>query len=250
MSLLLPEALFTQTATETPFVPGELALSVWVSLSVNTPLGGLTLASTLEGRKSRRLKTSSWLVAGLNRVSFCFEIFDREIFKEVCPGKDAEYGLDHYLAAVQYCAALGRKAPRSEPWVTNGEIIAGLEPPESSIRAIDWITSVGAIPTVCVFRPTVGSDMEHWPPPDFNDMRHVLASMYDACRRHHVPIGLAPNIEVSLVVNPDDAALLAARTPQMVAYELWRRALRIATRPVFARRMRASRRRCAEGTHG
>ena len=33
--------------------------------------------------------------------------------------------------------------------------------------------------------------------------------MYDACRRHRIPIGVAPNIEVSLVVNPDDAALLA-----------------------------------------
>ncbi len=51
---------------------------------------------------------------------------------------------------------LGRKGPRDEPWVTNGEIIAGLEPPASTIEAIDWITSVGAIPTVCVFRPLVG----------------------------------------------------------------------------------------------
>ena len=38
---------------------------------------------------------------GLNRVSFCFEIFDRDTFKDVCPGKQAEYGLDHYLEAVR-----------------------------------------------------------------------------------------------------------------------------------------------------
>ena len=81
--------------------------------------------------------------------------------------------------------------------------------------------------------------MEDWPPPDTTTCGSVLAAVYDACRRHHVPIGLAPNIEVSLVVNPDDAALLAPVTPGMVAYELWRRALRLAARPVFARRMRA-----------
>ncbi len=81
---------------------------------------------------------------GVNRVSFCFEIFDRQLFQEICPGKHAEYGLDHYLEAIRYCAALARKGPTDEPWVTNGEIIAGLEPPESSIRAIDWITGVGA----------------------------------------------------------------------------------------------------------
>jgi len=76
---------------------------------------------------------------GLNRVSFCFEIFDRDIFKDICPGKHAEYSLDYYLEAVRYCAQLGKKGPKDEPWVTNGEIIAGLEPPDSTIKAIDWI---------------------------------------------------------------------------------------------------------------
>jgi len=66
----------------------------------------------------------------------------------------------------------------------------------------------------------------------------VLAAVYDACRRHRVPIGLAPNIEVSLVVNPDDAALLAPVSSSTIFYEGWRRLLRVAARPVFARRMR------------
>lgn len=58
---------------------------------------------------------------GVNRVSFCFEVFDRRIFHELCPGKDAAYGLDRYLEAIRYCAALAGKGPRREPWVTNGE---------------------------------------------------------------------------------------------------------------------------------
>jgi hypothetical protein len=124
----------------------------------------------------------------------------------------------------------------------SGEIIAGLEPIDSTLAAIERIASVGAFPTVCAFRPTVGSEMEDWPPPDYDDMRRVLAAVYDACRRHRVPIGLAPNIEVSLVVNPDDAALLAPRTAGMLTYEAWRRVLRLAARPVFARRMEAGRR--------
>ena len=98
---------------------------------------------------------------GVNRVSFCFELFNREKFVSVCPGKNREYGLDRYLEAVEYCATKVPPTGRGfEPWVTNGEIIAGLEPPEDSIRAIDWITSVGAIPTVCVFRPLAGTDLE------------------------------------------------------------------------------------------
>ncbi len=50
---------------------------------------------------------------GVNRVSFCFEIFDRELFKETCPGKHAEYGLDHYLEAIRYCASARRREGRA-----------------------------------------------------------------------------------------------------------------------------------------
>ncbi len=148
---------------------------------------------------------------GVNRASFCFEIFDPEIFKDVCPGKHAEYGLDYYLEAVRYCATLGKKGPRREPWVTNGEIIAGLEPPASSIRAIDWITSVGAIPTVCVFRPLLGTDLEHADPPKTEDMIPVFQRLYEACMEKALPIGCAPNIHVSLVLLPEECRHFSSR---------------------------------------
>jgi hypothetical protein len=148
---------------------------------------------------------------GVNRVSFCFEIFDRQLFQEICPGKHAEYGLDHYLEAVRYCAALSHKGPRHEPWVTNGEIIAGLEPPESSIRAIDWITSVGAVPTVCVFRPLIGTDLQHLEPPRTEDLVPVFRHRYEACMEHGLPIGVAPNLHVSLVMLPEECRFLSPR---------------------------------------
>jgi hypothetical protein len=148
---------------------------------------------------------------GVNRVSFCFEIFDRARFREVCPGKDAEYGLDHYLEAVRYCATLGEKGPRDEPWVANGEIIAGLEPPESSIAAIDWITSVGAIPTVCVFRPLKGTDLEDAEPPDTEAMVPVFRRLYEASMERGLPIGCAPNVHVSLVMLPEECRWLSPR---------------------------------------
>ncbi|HSG40333.1 MAG TPA: radical SAM protein, partial [Thermoanaerobaculia bacterium] len=148
---------------------------------------------------------------GVNRVSFCFEIFDRQLFEEICPGKHAEYGLDHYLEAIRYCATLAKKGPKDEPWVSNGEIIAGLEPPESSIRAIDWITSVGGIPTVCVFRPLTGTDLEHMEPPRTEDMVPIFRHLYEACMERGLPVGVAPNIHVSLVMLPDECRALSSR---------------------------------------
>lgn len=146
---------------------------------------------------------------GVNRVSFCFELFNRERFVEVCPGKHRKYGLDRYLEAVEYCAReVGPTGREFEPWVTNGEIIAGLEPPQDSIAAIDWITSVGAIPTVCVFRPLVGTDYAHLDPPKTEDVVPVYRRLYEACMERRLPIGVAPNVHVSLVMLPNEARML------------------------------------------
>jgi hypothetical protein len=93
--------------------------------------------------------------------------------------------------------------------VTNGEIIAGLEPPESSIRAIDWITSVGAVPTVCVFRPLSGTDLQHLEPPRTEDMIPVFRRLYEAVMEHGLPVGVAPNIHVSLVMLPEECRMLS-----------------------------------------
>jgi hypothetical protein len=149
---------------------------------------------------------------GVNRVSFCFEIFDEATFERICPGKNREYGLRRYLEAVEYCARLGRGgASRFDPWVSNGEIIAGLEPPASSMAAIDWITSVGAIPTVCVFRPLQGTAMQDDPPPRTEDLVPVFRRLYEACMERDLPIGVAPNVHVSLVLLPEECRLFLDR---------------------------------------
>jgi hypothetical protein len=170
--------------------------------------------------------------AGVDHLSFCLELLDPDWFARICPGKDRMHGQELFIDAMNYCAA---RMPRG---AVSGEIIAGIEPIDRTLEAIDLITSLGAFPTVCIFRPTVGSDMEDWPPPSYEDMRRVMAHMYDACRRHWLPIGAAPNIEVSLVVNPDDAAMLAEPGAGYYAYEAFRRLVKVAARPVFRHRMR------------
>jgi sodium-dependent dicarboxylate transporter 2/3/5 len=174
---------------------------------------------------------------GVNRVSFCFEIWDRDIFADVCPGKHREYGQARYLEAIRYCAGLGRRGPWSEPWVTNGEIIAGLEPAASSIAAIEWITSVGAIPTVCVFRPLQGTDYSRLAPPRTEDMVPVFRALYEACMARGLPIGCAPNVHVSLVMLPEEARSLSPR--RFPLRELKRRALKRAVAFQLERRFRA-----------
>ncbi|MEK7282220.1 MAG: radical SAM protein [Acidobacteriota bacterium] len=177
---------------------------------------------------------------GLNRVSFCFEIFDEAVFRRICPGKNREYGLKRYLDAVEYCARLGL-GRGLEPWVSNGEIIAGLEPPASSMAAIDWITSVGAVPTVCVFRPLVGTDMEDAPPPETEDLVPVFRRLYEACMEKRLPIGVAPNIHVSLVLLPEECRWFLDHPRKYWRRELKLKAMSALFRMQFERRLPATR---------
>ena len=172
------------------------------------------------------------IAAGVDHLSFCVELIDPAWFAKVCPGKARSLGQELFFDAMTYCT---RRMPRG---AVSGELIAGIEPIANTIQGIERIARAGAFPTVCIFRPTAGSSMSDWPSPAYHDMRTVMAAMYDACRRHYIPIGVAPNIEVSLVVNPDDAALLAPRTAAFYAYEAWRRALRAAAKPAFQWRLR------------
>ena len=174
---------------------------------------------------------------GVDHFSFCVELLDSSWFSRICPGKARTLGQPLFFTAMEHCASKLRRG------AVSGEIIAGLEPIDNTIEAIERITAIGAFPTVCIFRPTIGSEMEDWPSPRPEEMVTVMRAMYDACRRHRIPIGVAPNIEVSLVVSPDDAALLAPRTAGFYGYELWRRAVRMAARPVFGQRLRARARR-------
>ena len=169
--------------------------------------------------------------AGTDHFSFCYEFEDPEVFARICPGKQATLGQEGFFAAMEYTAKrLGRGR-------VSGEIIAGLEPVEATKRGIDRIVAAGAFPTVCIFRPTVGSELEHEPPPDPEAMKEVFGYLYEACRREGLPVGVLP-IEVSLVVQPEEAAPLAAPSGPFRIYE-WKLALmRSLARPYVAWKLR------------
>ncbi len=140
--------------------------------------------------------------AGVNNVSLCFELWNDEAFTHACPGKARRAGLDRYRESISYCARdVGFDT-------TNGELIAGLEDPAASMAAIDWLTDVGAIPTVCVFRPLVGTPLENRQPPRTEEMVPVFAHTYRRCIERGLPIGVAPDLRVSIVLTPDECRWL------------------------------------------
>lgn len=141
-------------------------------------------------------KYDEMIDAGADHFSFCYEFHNPKVFQEVCPGKDRHLGQKAFFDAMEYTTGKMGKGRNS------GEIIAGVEPLEDTFAAIDYITAVGAFPTICVFRPVIGTDMENYPSPKYEDMLLVFRRMYEACRDNAIPTGIAPNIRTSLVVLP------------------------------------------------
>lgn len=173
--------------------------------------------------------------AGADHFSFCYEFEDPEVFARLCPGKEQTIGQQGFFEAMEYTSKI------LGPGRVSGEIIAGLEPIEATVRGIDRIVAAGAFPTVCIFRPTIGSELENEPPPDPEAMKEVFAHLYTACRDAGLPVGVLP-IEVSLIVQPEETADLVAPTFSSRVYQWKLAALRQLARPYIAwkRRPRAA----------
>jgi solute carrier family 13 (sodium-dependent dicarboxylate transporter), member 2/3/5 len=173
--------------------------------------------------------------AGVDHFSFCYEFEDPEWFERICPGKAQTVGQKGFFEAMAYTAGRMGKGRVS------GEIIAGIEPIEATKRGIDRITDAGAFPTVCIFRPTIGSELEDVPPPEPEEMKEVFAHLYESCRRNGIPIGILP-IEVSLVVQPEEAAELVSPSMASRLYDWKLSAMRQVAKPYikWKRRPRGS----------
>jgi hypothetical protein len=155
--------------------------------------------------------------AGADHFSFCYEFEDPEFFARLCPGKEKMLGQRAFFEAMEYTSK------RLGAGRVSGEIIAGVEPIAATKRGIDRIVAAGAFPTVCIFRPTIGSEMETVPPPDPEPMKEVFAHLHTACRDAGIPVGILP-IEVSLIVQPEETADLVEPNLSSTMYE-WRNAL-------------------------
>jgi hypothetical protein len=199
--------------------------------AVRENVGGFIGVQAVPVPRAQYSEYDDLIAAGTDHFSFCYEFEDPEVFARLCPGKAQTVGQHAFFEAMEYTA---RKLGRGR---VSGEIIAGVESIEATKRGIDRIVSAGAFPTVCIFRPTTGSEMEIVPPPDPEAMKEVFAYVHESCRRARLPVGILP-IEVSLVVQPEEAAALVQPTLQDHIYAATNWSLRQLARPYIAYKKR------------
>ena len=175
---------------------------------------------------------------GVDHLSFCLEFWNPKWFAEICPGKEKMLGQQLFLDAMEYCA---KRMPKG---AVSGEIIAGIEPVEDTLAAIDYIAGLGAFPTVCVFRPD--GRRRHGVVAAADVRRHARASwlhVYEACRRTGSPSAPRPTSRSASSSIPTMPRCWRRETAPFWAYEAYRRAARVAAAPLFAWRRRPRSRR-------
>ncbi len=93
--------------------------------------------------------------AGYRTIASNIEIWDKNIFKAICPGKDQQCGgWDHWLKVLDHeVEVFGRGKVRSN-------IVAGIEPKESTLEGIEYLASRGVIGLATVWNPNPGSGLE------------------------------------------------------------------------------------------
>jgi hypothetical protein len=204
--------------------------------AIRERVGGFIGVQAVPVPKKMYREFDDLIEAGTDHFSFCYEFEDPEVFARLCPGKAQTLGQKAFFEAMEYTSK------RLGAGKTSGEIIAGPEPVEATKRGIDRIVDAGAFPTVCIFRPTVGSDMENVPPPEPEAMKEVFAHLWEAVKRAGLPVGVFPEIQVSLVVQPEETADLAPPSLSSKLYEAKLAAIRALARPYvwWKRRPRAA----------
>jgi hypothetical protein len=116
---------------------------------------------------------------GYRKVAMNVEIWDKYIWKSICPGKDSQCGgWDHWVKALEYSVGVfGRGRVRSN-------IVAGIEPKKSILEGVEYLASKGVICFAGGWCPNPGSELEGHRTPETSwhvDLYHRVAGIF---RKH------------------------------------------------------------------
>ena len=114
--------------------------------------------------------------AGYRTIATNIEVWDRNMFKAICPGKEQQCGgWEHWVKALEYeVEVFGRGKVRSN-------IVAGIEPKESTLEGIEYLASKGVICFATSWNPNPGSAFEghRSPEPAWHfDLYKKIAAIY------------------------------------------------------------------------
>jgi len=145
--------------------------------------------------------------AGLDIFICNLEVHDAEKFAEICPGKEKHGG----QAAIWKALAHAQSVFRSGAVVSH--LIVGLEPLDSTVRAMQKMVSKGIVPLLIPFRPLPNTPLQDVPIPSLDDVENALLVQYQLLETSGIPMHRLR--DMGRVLTPMESRVLDGQKPAL-----------------------------------
>ncbi|MFT8314109.1 MAG: radical SAM protein [Clostridium sp.] len=128
----------------------DAADAIKEALGVDEFNGTATVAAPLDLNNINKFKEAGFRTTALN-----LELWDKDFYRAVCPGKaNGSGGWDHWVKALEYAVGVfGWGRVRSN-------FVAGIEPKSKTIEGFEYLGSKGVVFSFNIWAPNVGSAFE------------------------------------------------------------------------------------------
>ena len=117
--------------------------------------------------------------AGFQNVSHNLEIWNKDIFAALCPGKERETGgWQHWIDALDRSVEIFGRGN------VHTNFVGGLEPLDSVMEGIEILAQKGVVAHFSVFRPEIGTQLEGWRSPEASWHFNLVDKATNIFRRH------------------------------------------------------------------
>lgn len=122
---------------------------------------------------------SKYKEAGFSNISSNIEVWDKNIFAAMCPGKEKRNGgWQHWVDALEYYVGVFGKGN------VHSNIVGGLEPKDSILQGIEYLASKGVLCHFSAFRPQSGTPLEGYRSPEASWHWDLLDKATEIYRRY------------------------------------------------------------------
>jgi len=117
--------------------------------------------------------------AGYQHIATNLEIWDEDLFKTICPGKEQLCGgRQNWIDALKHeVEVFGKGNVRSC-------LVSGIEPKESLLEGVEYLASIGVIAIPSMWRPCIGSAFEGHKSPSTEWHFEVMERTYNIYKKY------------------------------------------------------------------
>lgn len=125
--------------------------------------------------------------AGADQIGYDYEVFDPELYRQICPGKCEE--IDKGKPRQHYDRILSYSVQKGGPNRTYTIFVVGMEPRESTVAGVEKMCKMGVVPRMGVFRPIPGTPFEKHPTLKPEDLVYIYRKARELMLKYGVDSG-------------------------------------------------------------